>query len=349
VRSDAARELPGRVVVLVLLAVLLASAGEAAPRTDVVVLRNGDTITGELEELGRGRLTFKTDDVGTLAIEWDKVRSVQANASFEVDDVSGRQYLGSLRPGPKDGDIQVVNVNGERTLALADVVTIRRLGATIWQRLDGSLDVGLSYASSSELFTADLAARVVLTRAGHHFGVDGSSTLTKQPDAEETRRIAVALAYERRPPGHWTAFTKTQFEQNRELGFDLRSSLSAGAGRYLVHQRQHELVAALGLRVNKEEPLEGDAVSGLEAALFLTFDRFAWDYPKVDVYAVVGGFASLTDSGRVRFEADVRVRRELFRDFTVSLRVYESYDSEPPTEGSEKNDYGGSFGFGWTF
>jgi hypothetical protein len=37
------------------------------------------------------------------------------------------------------------------------------------------------------------------------------------------------------------------------------------------------------------------------------------------------------------------------RDFTVSFRVYESYDGRPATEGVPHNDYGLSFGLGWTF
>jgi hypothetical protein len=77
-----------------------AGAGPAlAARTDVVVLRNGDRLTGELTELDRGRLTFKTDDVGTVAIEWDDVAGVTAAATFEVEDLDGRQYFGALQPG----------------------------------------------------------------------------------------------------------------------------------------------------------------------------------------------------------------------------------------------------------
>ena len=44
-------------------------------RTDVVTLPNGDRITGEVVSLERGRLEFKTDDAGTLEIEWDNVAS----------------------------------------------------------------------------------------------------------------------------------------------------------------------------------------------------------------------------------------------------------------------------------
>jgi hypothetical protein len=338
------------------LAVGLAAAGATASpawaaKTDVVVLRSGDRITGEITELDRGRLTFKTDDMGTLAIEWDKVTSITAtSATFEVHELGGGPYFGALRPGPGTGELTVASVRGtEKVLPLLRVVKIERLGATVWQRLDGSVDAGMSYASSSELLTIDLAARVVLTRRGRELSLDGASTITRQPDADETQRNNLTFSYRRRRPGHWAEFAQAQAEQNKELGFDLRGSVTGGAGRYLLQGRRHDVLAAFGLRANREKPLEGESTNNLEAALGFSFDRFRYDFPKVDVYATVSGFASLTDWGRVRAELDVRIRREILKDFTVSLRVYESYDSRPITEGAARNDYGGSAGIGWTF
>jgi len=341
--------------VLVLAMVLAATGGAAAPawaaaKTDVVVLRSGDRITGEVTELDRGRLTFKTDDMGTLSIEWDKVTSVTAQATFEVHDLDGGQYFGALRPGAQDGELTVVPATGAETnLPLLRVVRIERLGTTLWRRLDGSVDAGVSYASSSELLTLDLAAHVVLNRPGHGLSLDGSSTITRQPDADETSRNNLTFSYRRRRPGHWAEFGQAQAEQNKELGFDLRASVTGGAGRYVLQGRRHDLLAVLGLRANRETPLEGESTSNLEAALGFTFDRFSYDFPKVDIHATVSGFAGLTDWGRVRAELDVRIKREILRDFTVSLRVYESYDSRPITEGAARNDYGGSVGIGWTF
>jgi hypothetical protein len=331
------------------LAAWAAAPAAFAARTDVVVLRNGDRITGEITELERGTLTFKTDDMGTLAIEWDKIQSVTAGAWFEVVDVDGRQYFGTLAPGIQDGALAVVTPGGSQDVERSRVVRIQRLGKTFWQRLDGSIDIGASYTSSSELLKLDLAARVVLTRPAHQFGIDGSSTITQQPNVPDTRRNNLTLSYGRRFPSRWVAFAQWQLEQNRELGFDLRASLGAGGGRYLVQDRRQELLAGLGLRVNREKPLEGETTTNTEASLGLVFDRFAYDFPKLDVYASLIGFASLSDWGRFRIEADGRIKRELLKDFTVSLRVYESYDSRPPTEGAHRNDYGATFGLGWTF
>jgi hypothetical protein len=343
---------PARFLPLLATAVVAAGAPAApvwAAKTDVVVLRNGDKLTGEVSDLDRGQLTFKTDDIGTLAIEWDKVKSVTASATFEVADLDGAQHYGSLRPGAGEGELEIVSPGAVTTLQLVRIVKIQRLGATLWQRLDGSIDAGVSYTSSSELLKIDLSARVVLTRPGYRIGLDGSSTMTRQPDVDDTRRNNLTASYGRRFPERWVAFAQTQVEQNRELGFDVRGSISAGGGRYLVQGSRQELLAGLGLRVNREKPLEGETATTTEAALSLVFDRFSWDFPKLDVYMALSGFASLSDWGRTRLEADARLKREILHDFSVSIRVYESYDSDPPTEGAQRNDYGVTFGLGWTF
>lgn len=332
-----------------LVGLVLAASPAFGAMTDVVVLRNGDRLTGEVRQVDRGSLTFKTDDIGTIAIEWDKVKSVSASATFEVEDLDGGQYFGSLTAGPQEGELGIATAGGLRGVALWRVVRIQRLGATLWQRLDGSLDVGASYTSSSELLKIDLAARVSLTRAANQFSIDGNSTITQQPDVENTRRNNLTLSYGKRYRNRWVSFAQGQVEQNRELGFDLRASVSAGGGRYLVQDRRRDLLAAMGLRVNREKPLEGEAATNLEAAATLVFDRFSYDFPKVDVYATLSGFASLTDWGRVRVELDARWKRELLKDFAISLRGYESYDSRPPSQSGERNDYGVSFGLAWTF
>ena len=36
-------------------------------------------------------------------------------------------------------------------------------------------------------------------------------------------------------------------------------------------------------------------------------------------------------------------------DFTVVLSFYDSYDSDPPDEAANKNDYGVVTSVGWTF
>ena len=55
-----------KTVAAIALACSMNAAAAAQGRTDVVTLANGDRITGEVVRLDRGRLEFKTDDIGTL-------------------------------------------------------------------------------------------------------------------------------------------------------------------------------------------------------------------------------------------------------------------------------------------
>jgi hypothetical protein len=330
-----------------LLPVLVPSPALAA-KTDVVVLKNGDHLTGEVSELDRGRLTFKTDDMGTLAIEWDKIRSVTATATFDVEDVQGHRYVGSLQPGPTGSELRIGSGEGAPTVALARVIRMRRIGATFWQRLNGSLDVGTSY-NASQLFNFDAAGELSTERPGFGITANASSTISSQPGAEDTRRSTLSLAYERRFPDRWVALIRGQLEQNRELGFDLRSSAAAGGGRYLVQNARDSLLAGLGLSVNREKPTEGESITNVEALAFVAYDRFSYDFPNLDVSVGLRGFTSLSESGRHRLEVDAQLKRELVKDFYATLRGYDSYDSRPPTEGARRNDYGVTFALGWSF
>ena len=56
--------------IFVLAALLCTTLLEARDKTDIVSLKNGDRVTGEIEELQRGKLTVKTDSMGTVSIEW---------------------------------------------------------------------------------------------------------------------------------------------------------------------------------------------------------------------------------------------------------------------------------------
>jgi hypothetical protein len=328
---------------------MLASAPAWAAKTDVVVLRNGDRLTGEVQQLERGRLQLKTDDLGTVEIEWDKVASVSAAAPFDVDDLRGKRYLGALAAGSGPGVLVISWAGRAETVDLLSVVRIRRLNTSWWRRLDGSLDVGTSYTSASELFTLDLAFTLGVERPGYEISTDASATVSSQPDVEDTRRSAASLGYARRFQNRWVALAKGLLEQNRELGFDLRTSGQVGGGRYFVQGQRDRLLAGLGLSLNRERPVEGERTTNLEATALFNYDRFAYDFPKVDVSVVFAGFASLSDWGRYRLELNASLKRELVRDFHATLRGYESYDNRPPTEGAPRNDYGMTFALGWTF
>jgi hypothetical protein len=176
-----------------------------------------------------------------------------------------------------------------------------------------------------------------------------NAVLTQQPGVDDTRRSSFTVSYARIFRNRHRAFTQGTLEQNRELGFDLRSSVLGGWSYMLVRDQRNELVGGVGLSLNREKPVEGESTTNVEAVVGLDWANFTFDFPNKDIRVGTFGFFGLSQWGRFRLESSVSLRREVFRDFYVGVKGYESYDSHPATEGAEKNDWGLSLTLGYSF
>ena len=263
--------------------------------------------------------------------------------------LSGVRIVGRLQPGPYAGALTVVTATGVRNMDALAVGSITRIGATLWTRIDGSIDLGTSYTSASELFTFDLASNARYDRPGYVVSATLNATITSSPEATDTRRADAGAGFLGRMDRRWFYFGDGLAESNEELGFQLRSAISAGMGRYFIRSTQNDLQSALGLSLNRENPNDGDLTTNLEVLLNLAFRRYSYDFPKIDVAVAVAAYENVSDWGRTRLEFDANLRRELLKNFYVTLRGYLSYDSRPATEGATTSSYGVTFALGWTF
>ena len=78
--------------ILITLACTLATV-EARPKTDVIILKNGDRITGEIKKMERGRLSLSTDSMRTVSIEWEDVERITSQYYFEIETTVGNKIL----------------------------------------------------------------------------------------------------------------------------------------------------------------------------------------------------------------------------------------------------------------
>jgi hypothetical protein len=324
------------------------SSADSAPKVDVVLLQNGTRVVGELKSMRRGRLELKTDDIGTIQIEWGKIAQLTAPETFEVEDMGGGLRFGSLRPAA-EGRLDVVNINGAQSLPLREVARIQLVKARFWERISGTLDVGASYTSATELLQLDLDGGMRFRRPKFEFSTDANAVLTRQPDVEDTRRASLTAGYARLFSDGERILTQAALEQNRELGFESRGSLTAGWARYLARNTGNELLGGAGLALNKEVPVDGETTTNLEAVLSFNYANFAYDFPNTDIQVGLSTFLGLSHWGRVRVEASARVSREVFKDVYVGLKGYESYDSDPATASAQKNDWGLTLTLGLRF
>jgi hypothetical protein len=238
-----------------------------------------------------------TVDMGTIHIEWGNVTKLTAPEFFEVEDMEGGLYFGSLRPGPAEGALEVVSDWGASALPLRRVARIQRVKSSFWDRFKGSVDAGARGSSP--------------TAAG-----------------SSPRRLSSRTA---------------------SSGTTCAASVLGGWAYTLARTPRNELVGGAGLALNREKPVEGESTTNVELASGFEWANFAYDFPNTDIQVGAMAYLGLNQWGRFRLEANASLRRELFSDFYFGLNGYESYDSEPATEGAQKNDWGLTLTLGYSF
>ena len=297
----------------------------------------------------QGKLQVKTDDAGTLSIKWDKVASVTTAASYDVTMRDTRRLFGRLRAAAA-GSLDLVADDGSvTTIPAADIVWFVQIKNSFWSRFEGSVDLGGSYTRSSGIADVALNADAQYRRPSYRYSAALSTNLTQQESGESTSRYSLALNYTKFLNKQWFISPLALFESNRELGFTFRGTGALTAGRYVLQSNRAEVMLAGGMSAGREDPVDASSVANVDALAAFNFSIFTYDYPttRIDFSSLV--FPSLDDPGRVRINADAKIKRELFKDFFISVSAYDAFDSKPRGAAARRNDFGGALSFGWTF
>ena len=330
-------------------ALVAAAPVRAGDKTDVLVIRNGDRITCEIREMSLGMLKVKTDDMGTLAVKWDKVHRLTSTAPFLVRRHSGRVHFGPLGEAGADGRLVVVTAAGPVELPMVEVATLEAVRADLWDRLNVSLSAGFNWTKASETSQANLSGEVRYKGRVYGSGVYGTGTTTTERDGRTTRRWDVTIYGSKDVSGRLVAEVDLGAGRNDQLGLRLRNATSLSLGYRLLTSRHFELKFKGGVAGNREYP-SGDEppVNSTEGVATVSFTFFRYDSPKSDLSFRASVYPSLSVDERVRVELDTSLRHEVFSDFFAEFKYYESKDNRPPAGAAATSDRGVVFGLGWS-
>lgn len=331
------------------LVMLLSSVGtaHAAPKTDIVELTNGDRITCEIRKLERGKLTVKTDGIGTISIEWDDVERVTSTASFDIELASGRRVFGSLARGDA-GTVDVATSSGTERLPLADIVRITPIGGTFWRRLDGAIDAGFSFEQANVQTQWTLHTNVDYRGRRWLSELEADSALTTREDADRQTRNSLTLQTQRFLRPRWSVVGFAQFQQNEELSLNLRGVFGTGILR-ILSQSNRTVVATLGgAALTREQYTGDDEETVAEAVAGVRWEWFTFDGRSTNLDVGVVSFYALNRDARLRLELNTSFKSDIVGDLYWSINLVESYNSDPPKD-RKSNDFGVSAAVGWSF
>jgi hypothetical protein len=339
---------PSSLRLAALFLVASAATAAAAPKTDVIVLNNGDRLTVEIKGLSRGRLTVKTDALGTPNVDWGDVVGLVSNRSYEIEVTDGRRFYGSLVEGPRNHVLVRGLIGTPTDIVLLDIIRLTPLGASFWSRLDGSLDAGFNFTSASQQTQWTLNSSVEYRNRAFLNRASLSSQITKLEESSQSRNN-LNISSQRFLKNRWFTGGVAQFLQDESLDLDLRSVLGAIVGRYLK-QNSHTTVSMFaGGGYTNEQYIGASADSSFELLLGGDWEWFSPASSSIDFSSTAISYYNVGSRARARIEFTSSLKRELFKDFYWSLSGFDSYDSSPPEEAQKKNDFGVTVSVGYSF
>jgi hypothetical protein len=318
-----------------------------AQKTDVIILDNGDHLTGEIKGMRLGKLDFSTDDAGRPSIEWIKVARVTSKHAFEVELSSGKKLFGPLRPGQGEKELVVGPEGSQETVRVVEVIAITPMDQRFWSRVRAYLDIGFTLAKANTTMT--LSGDGQFAYRGEHVGAavsfntylqDVNSTLTSRASGLLTGDYLFT---------RWRIQGLFGVDHNDELELKIRTSLGAAVAYSVVRSKSMELWLAGGLVGDHATYFTGEPTFNLAGYGALEFEAFRYDSPKLDAGIDVQILPVLTDFGRFRGTAATRIKHELFPDFNVGLNLSYTFDTRPPDPTAAKTDYLLSATIGWSY
>jgi len=317
---------------------------------DIVTLKNGDNITGEIKTLSKADLSVDPDyGENIFVIDWNEVEYIESKREFIIETAGGRRMVGTIRTDP-DSKTKILVEGDEGTISINqyDLVYLKPVEENFWSRLDFSADFGFSLTKAND--TRQLNARLT----GGYLAEKWSTNLrfdtlfNSRNDVEDSKRAEFNGNYRRYLTRRWFGNGMISFLQSSELELDLRSTLGGGIGNAIIKNNRWTFSAMGGIvwtNENFENP-ELEAKDSAEAFAGVELDIF--DVGDLDIISSFTIYPSLTESERVRMNFGTDFQWELISDFFFRVGVSENYDSSPPND-TPQNDYVFSTSIGWSY
>jgi putative salt-induced outer membrane protein YdiY len=326
------------------------SCAANAAKTDVVILVNGNAVTGEVKSLEFGSLRYSTDSMGTVSIDWEDIVSVTSQQDLQIELTDGTRYFGKLFPGEESHFVRIVTSSEDLVIESSRIVRITPIETSerFLERLDGSFSFGIQTQKSSQVTTSNLAADVSYRTRKYLFGTRINSSVTDQPLEDTKARQSVGFNYQRFRSNRWFTDWFTTWEKNDELGIAGRASAGMALGRYITQTNKSQLSLAVGAQGARTNFIgEDESATEGEGRIEIRYLRRRLT-PESSFRFTSTIYPLLSDLNQYRAESDLSLRREVFEDFFLELGIGYSYISDPPT-GAEKSDYTATTSIGYSF
>jgi Protein of unknown function, DUF481 len=325
--------------------------------TDVIIMKNGDHLTGQIKGLNSGVLYFGLPYViQTLSVDWSEVAQLKSKQLFLVKTEDGSVYRGVLNstetPAGRPLEIQVTETP-ENKVALdsSHIVEVAATSEKFFQRFTGGLNFGTIYSKGNQSVQYSISGLAAYPRErwGAQAGI--SSNLSSTSGTSTTTHNQLTLGVMHLLP--WNNYFYNVFDgflQSSEQGIVHQNYVGAGIGRYLKNTNRATITLMGGFAWQNTAynptiipiPTQNAATAVISTNVKL----FKFNKTNLDLNGVL--LPSLSQPGRVYFSTNASYYIKITGNLSWNVSFYGNWDTHPPAS-LPGSDYGTTSGLSWTF
>jgi hypothetical protein len=324
---------------------------------DVVVLKNGDKITGQIKGLDDGILRVDLDYVdGTLSIDWLKVAHIESPQLFLIQTQNGTVYTGSIETADsalgQPLKIKVIETPETNTpLDQAQVVKVEQTDQSFWKRVTAEFTTGSAFTKGNNNTQYNIGAGLDYRRERWGIQADYNSNLSASSGAETANRNQTslsALRFMRTSSYFYSGFAG--FLQSSVQGIDLQSNVGGGIGHFFkrTNRTRISLLGGVLFQRTRYEPTIATTNEQNVYAGVIRAQVSAFVFKKTNLDFTATMMPAFSDPGRIYYNTNASFYLKFFKDFSWNLSFYGNWDTRPPPH-FHGSDYGYTSGLKWTF
>jgi putative salt-induced outer membrane protein YdiY len=309
--------------------------------TDRIFLHNGDVLTGNIKELDRGKLRFKTRTMDTVYINWVDIKYIESDKYLRIERTDGTFNYGRIQAVEEQKGLVVQQGQDKVDVPLLAVATVQPIRAqeSFWRRIEGDISTGVDYGKASDILIVNLTSNFRFREEKYEISASANWNETTRTNDQNSSRADLSSTYTRFLRDRWFWKASAGLDRNQELGIDLRGLVGATAGRYLFESPTTRFELNAGLALNRESRSDNTVSTSTEGLIRSSLDIFKHTLPVTRLSANINVFPGISESGRLRANGNISLRNEIIRSLFWDLTLYATYDNRPP-EGAASEDYG---------
>lgn len=316
------------------LCTLLLCISSFAAQADVVYLKNGDRITGEIKEIWDDKITIEPEYTDEFDVDLEDVLSVSSDGAFDIELYNGVEGEYTLLNSEIPGQIILQEGAGEISLSMIEIKHVEEIEEFFEWDLKADLNQTLS-SGDTESFTANLNADLELKWGDHRTDYVLSSTVEEvnKDTVKDITRFNIGYNYIF--SGSW--FMAVDYGQERDpiALLDRRVSINPAIGYDIFDNPGQTLRIQLGAGYQNE------IIDNVEEEGTLIDWRLNWErdifngdlelFHNQNIYQNLAGRENLVINTQTGF------RYEITDDIYINTQLNYDHDSAPAEETSGRN------------